>query len=63
MEKYLDKDGLAYFKGKMLTQVATLLTEKLDVNQGTENVGKFLRVDSTGNIALETIANATGVSF
>ena len=32
-------------------------------NQGVVNAGKFLRVDSSGIVAVETILNANGVSF
>ena len=35
----------------------------VDRIQGVGNAGKFLRVDSSGYVTVETILNANGVSF
>lgn len=32
-------------------------------NQGVANAGKFMRVNSSGIVVAETIANANGVNF
>ena len=43
--------------------INTSLEDKLSVNQGSENAGKFLVVGQDGNIETVTISSANGVSF
>jgi len=45
------------------TTLDNVSTTYVAIAQGSTNAGKFLRVNSSGNLALETIANASGVSF
>lgn len=53
---FLDSHGLARFKAKM----ETLIAGKLAKNQGSANVGKFMKVNTNGELIPSTIPDPTG---
>lgn len=44
--KFLDLDGLTHFKNTIMSYIVN----KIDVNQGSENVNKVLSINSSGNV-------------
>lgn len=57
---YIGTDNCLYSNG---AKVITDISGKVNVNQGTTHAGKFLMVNSSGNVVPTAILNANGVSF
>ena len=58
MAKYVDLNGLLYFKEK----IDGLLQQKIDKNQGALNSGKFMKVGADGNLVPEELNIEHGVT-
>ena len=60
-------DGTDYYsvtdQNENMDKIDAALAAKLDTNQGSGNSGKFMVVNSAGNIVPTTVPFANGVSF
>ena len=60
-------DGTDYYsvsdQNENMDKIDAALTAKMDTNQGSGNSGKFMVVNSEGNVVPTTVPFANGASF